>query len=77
MELERKVVKIKVLVSFFFGRMPKNLRFSYNDTNIEMIKQYNYLGIVVTKTGNFNMTKKHLSDKALSHVRKLENRKDV
>ena len=33
--------------------------------NVEIVKNFNYLGIIFTRTGNFNLTKKHLADKAL------------
>ena len=63
-KMKVNVDKTKVLV-FGFGRLPHNLRFSYDNVDIEIVKQFNYLGVIFTKTGNFNFTKKHLSDKAL------------
>jgi hypothetical protein len=32
---------------------------------LEIVKNFNYLGIIFTRTGNFSLTKKHLADKAL------------
>ena len=32
--------------------------------NLEIVKNLNYLGIIFTRTGHFNLTKKHLADKA-------------
>ena len=56
--------KTKVIV---FGnvRLPQNLSFNYDNLNLEIVKNFNYLGIIFTKTGNFSLTKKHLADKAL------------
>jgi hypothetical protein len=41
------------------------MSFSYDNVNVELVKKFNYLGIIFTRTGNFNLTKKHLADKAL------------
>jgi hypothetical protein len=56
--------KTKVMV-FGNGRLQQNLSFSYDNLNLEIVKNFNYLGIIFTKTGNFSLTKKHLADKAL------------
>ena len=56
--------KTKVMV-FGNGRLPQNLSFSYDNLNLEIVKNLNYLGIIFTRTGNFSLTKKHLADKAL------------
>ena len=56
--------KTKVMV-FGNGRLPQNLSFSYDNLNLEIVKNFNYLGIIFTRTGNFSLTKKHLADKAL------------
>ena len=40
-------------------------KFSYDNLNLEIVKNFNYLGIIFTRTGNFSLTKKHLADKAL------------
>jgi hypothetical protein len=57
------VNKTKVLV-FGSRRLLQNLKFECNDLNIEIVYEFNYLGIVFTKTGNFNVTKKYIVDKA-------------
>jgi hypothetical protein len=56
--------KTKEMV-FGNGRLPQNLSFSYDNLNLEIVKNFNYLGIIFTRTGNFSLTKKHLADKAL------------
>ena len=41
------------------------LSFKYNGSEIEVVKNFNYLGIIFSKTGNFNLAKKRLVDKAV------------
>ena len=50
---------------FGSGRTPQNLSFKYNGSEIEVVKNFNYLGIIFSKTGNFNLAKKRLVDKAV------------
>jgi hypothetical protein len=54
------------VMAFGNGRLPQNLSFSYDNLNLEIVKNFNYLGIIFTRTGNFSLTKKHLADKALT-----------
>jgi hypothetical protein len=46
-----------------FGKLRQNLKFTYKNIDIEIVKQFNYLGVIFTKTCNFDVTKKHLTDK--------------
>ena len=62
--------KTKVMV-FVLGRTRNNLQFFYGDYQVEIVKEFNYLGIVFTKTCNFSMAKKHLGDKALRAMYEL------
>ena len=55
-KMKVNVDKTKVLV-FGFGRLPHNLRFSYDNVDIEIVKQFNYLGVIFTKTGNLILRK--------------------
>jgi hypothetical protein len=45
---------------FGSGRIPQNLSFKYNGSEIEVVKNFNYFGIIFSKTGNFNLAKKRL-----------------
>ena len=47
------------------GRTPQNLSFKYNGSEIEVVKNFNYLGIIFSKTGNFNLANKRSVDKAV------------
>jgi len=58
------VDKTKIVV-FSKGRLPRNLHLNYNGTNIEIVKDFNYLGIYFSQTGSFKVYKKHLSEKAI------------
>jgi hypothetical protein len=49
------------------GRTPQNLSFKYNGSEIEVVKNFNYLGIIFSKTGNFNLAKKRLVDKSFKN----------
>ena len=56
--------KTKIVV-FSKGRLPINLIFNHNRTNIEIVKDFNYLGIYFSRTGSFNVCKNRLSGKVL------------
>jgi hypothetical protein len=58
------VNKTKTMV-FGFEKLRQNLKFTYKNVDIEIVKQYIYLGVIFTKTCNFDVTKKHLGDNAL------------
>jgi hypothetical protein len=52
------VNKTKIMV-FGFGKLRQNLKFTYKNVDIEIVKQFNHLGVIFTKTCNFDVTKKH------------------
>ena len=58
------VDKTKIVV-FSKGRQPRNLIFIYSGTNIEIVKDFNYLGIYFSRTESFKVCKNHLSEKLL------------
>jgi lipoprotein NlpI len=43
-------------------RLPRNLIFNYNGINIEIAREFNYLGIYFSRTGSFKVCKNHLSE---------------
>jgi hypothetical protein len=69
-KMKVNVNKTKIMV-FGFGKLRQNLKFTYKNVDIEIVKQFNYLGVIFTKTCNFDVTKKHLSDKALRQCTKF------
>jgi hypothetical protein len=50
LENEVNVEKTKIVV-FSEGRLSRNLHFNYNGTDIEIVKDFNYLGIYFSQTG--------------------------
>ena len=63
-KMKANVYKTKIVV-FSKGRRPRNLHFNYNGANIEIVKDFNYLGIYFSWTGSFRVCKNHLSEKAI------------
>ena len=49
---------------FSGGRVPKNLKFYFKGNELQIVNEYKYLGIFVTRTGTFFRTKKHIADQA-------------
>ena len=51
--------KPKVIVFRKGGILPRNLRFFYNDTELEIVSSFSYLGIVFTSGESFSLAQKH------------------
>ena len=51
------------IICFGSGRVPNNLNFIFDNKNIEIVKQFNYLGILLNRTENFNLAIKAQADK--------------
>ena len=62
-KLTVNVDKTKVLV-FGMGSLPRDLTFTFKDNLIEIVKEFNYLGVIFKKTCSFDVTKNSLTDKA-------------
>ena len=62
-KLKVNVDKSKVMV-FTKGRLPNNVTFTYNDIVLDIVNEFNYLGVIFTNTGNFSKAKKANVDKA-------------
>jgi sorting nexin-29 len=56
-KLKVNIDKTKIVI-FGSGRTHQNLSFKYDGSEIEVVKHFNYLGIISSKTGNFNLAKK-------------------
>ena len=57
------VEKIKIVI-FSNGRQPKNLSFTYDNSVIDIVQEFNYLGIYFSRNGTFKYCRKHLAEKA-------------
>ena len=55
--------KSKVMV-FSRGKLPRNLNFSLNGEKLEIVNSLNYLGIELSRTGNFKRAKQSIAGKA-------------
>jgi hypothetical protein len=55
---------LKVIV-FPRGRQSTNLKFTLNGSELEIVNEFNYLGILFNRTGNFNKTIKKQAEKAI------------
>ena len=53
----------KQLNIFYDYCLPQNLQFTYSNSEIEIVKEFNYLGLLLTKTANFKRAIKTLADK--------------
>ena len=61
-KLKVNIDKTKI-VCFTNGRLPQNLQFTYSNSEIESVKEFNYLGLLLTKTVIFKRAIKTLADK--------------
>jgi hypothetical protein len=61
-KLKVNAEKSKVLV-LSNGRLPANLKFTYNNKDLEIVPNFSYLGITFSKSGSFNAAKKDLVNK--------------
>ena len=50
---------------FSRGRQPQNLKYSLHGLELEVVKSFTYLGIILSRTGNFNLAKKSIADKGI------------
>ena len=69
--LEINFKKTKIIIFQKTGRKPKNLSFYINNTPIEIVQEYTYLGITITSSGTFTVAQKILAEKALNALFKI------
>ena len=67
-KLTVNTAKTKIMVFRKGGRLPDNLHFLYNNSPIEIVKQFCYLGVVFTTGGSSFKTQKTLSGQALKSI---------
>ena len=56
-QLKVNVEKSKIFV-FSRERLLNNLTFTFNEMEIGIVSEFNYLGVLFSKSGNFSMAKK-------------------
>ena len=62
-KLKVNVSKTKVM-TFCNGRLRQNQKLLFNDEELEFVTEFNYLGLLHSRTGSFNKAKKKLAEKA-------------
>ena len=62
-KLKVNAEKTKIFI-FFRGRPHVNIHFSLNGSEIEIVNEFNYLGILLNTTGNFNKAITKQAEKA-------------
>ena len=63
-KLKVNIDKTKIVI-VGSGRTPHNASLKYNVSEIEVVKNFNNLVIIFNKTGNFNLARKRIVDKAV------------
>ena len=70
-KLTVNIDKTKIMVFRKGGSLPRNMNFTYDGKNVEIISKFVYLGITFSTGGSFNETHKTLSGQALKAIFKL------
>ena len=70
-KLTVNIDKTKVMIFRKGGNLPRNISFTFQGKNIEIVNRFVYLGITFSTGGSFNDTHKTLSGQALKAIFKL------
>ena len=70
-KLKINVSKTKIMVFRKGSILPRNLIFYYDGTQVEIVKQFKYLGLVFTVSGSFTEAQNTLSGQAQKAIFKL------
>ena len=70
-KLTVNIEKTKIIIFRKGGILPRDMRFFYNDQEIEIVKTFSYLGIVFTPGGSFSNAQVTLAGQAQKAVFKL------
>ena len=62
-KLQVNTTKTKILI-FSGGRIPQGQKFIFKGENLEIVNEYKYLGIFLTRIGAYQTSKKHIADQA-------------
>lgn len=69
--LEVNIDKTKIMVFRKRGRLLENEKWTFNGNPLEVVNNFNYLGIVFNYTGNFSMNQDYITGKALKALNVL------
>ena len=64
--------KTKVMVFRRGGRLPRDTKFTYDNSNLEIVNNFAYLGIVFSYTGNFVKAQKTLASQGRKSMYKMQ-----
>ena len=65
--------KTKVMVFRKSGRLPENLHFFYDGSELEIVNKFVYLGVTFSTGGSFHATQNDFSGKALIAIFRMNN----
>ena len=65
------LIKTKFVVFRKRGGLIPGEKWTYNDNNIEVVNNFNYLGSVFNYTGSFNLNQEHLASKPVKALNML------
>lgn len=71
-KLKVNLAKTKIMVFRKGGSLPKNLKFYYKGTEIEIVSKFSYLGVVFTAGGSFSNAQTTLAGQAQKAIFKLK-----
>ena len=71
-KLKVNVDKTKVMIFRQGGTLPRNLKFYYNEREIDIVSSFSYLGIVFTTGGAFSQAQETLAGQAQKAIFKLK-----
>ena len=54
--------KTKIVTLRNGGKLRNTENWSYNDYNIDIVSEFNYLGVLMSSNGTFFKTQKHVAD---------------
>ena len=54
--------KAKIVTLRNGGKLRNTENWSYNDYHIDIVSEFNYLGVLMSSNGKFLKTKKHVAD---------------
>jgi hypothetical protein len=71
-KLKVNTAKTKVMIFKKGGRLQENLNFYFNDSIVEIVNKFSYLGIVLTTGGSFMEAQDTLAGQALKAIYKMD-----
>ena len=69
-KLTVNISKTKILI-FTSGKYARNLQFYFKGNELEIVTEYKYLGIYLSKSGSFVSCKKHIAEQANNAIHSL------